>query len=47
MLTAKTYLKPDEWLELFDEIGYTGYYYWTILTKRWNSHLIQNIRTNF
>lgn len=33
MLTAKTYLKPDEWLELFDEIGYTGYYYWTILTK--------------
>ena len=33
MLTAKTYLKPNEWLELFDEIGYTGYYYWTILTK--------------
>ena len=33
MLTAKTYLKPDEWLDLFDEIGYTGYYYWTILTK--------------
>ena len=33
MLTAKTYLKPEEWLELFDEVGYTGYYYWTILTK--------------
>lgn len=33
MLTAKTYLKPDEWLKLFDEVGYTGYYHWTILEK--------------
>lgn len=31
MLTAKTYLKPNEWLELFKEVGYTGFYYWTIL----------------
>ena len=33
MLTAKTYLKPNEWLKLFEEVGYTGYYYWTILEK--------------
>ena len=33
MLTAKTYLKPNEWINLFDEVGYTGYYYWTILEK--------------
>tara|TARA_A100001015_G_C14985189_1_gene711225 strand:- start:600 stop:1277 length:678 start_codon:yes stop_codon:yes gene_type:complete len=33
MLTAKTYLKPKEWLKLFEEVGYTGYYYWTILEK--------------
>ncbi|MBI3506670.1 MAG: methyltransferase domain-containing protein [Proteobacteria bacterium] len=31
MLTAKTYLMPDEWLELFSSAGYTGDYYWTIL----------------
>jgi len=31
MLTAKTYLKPNEWIELFNEAGYTGYYFWTIL----------------
>jgi ubiquinone/menaquinone biosynthesis C-methylase UbiE len=31
MLTAKTYLKPEEWLKLFKEANYTGYYYWTIL----------------
>ena len=34
MLTAKTYLKPQEWLELFEEVGYTGYYFWTILEKK-------------
>ncbi len=33
MLTAKTYLKPDEWKKLFNEVGYTGYYFWTILEK--------------
>ena len=31
MLTAKTYLKPNQWIELFNEAGYTGYYFWTIL----------------
>ncbi len=31
MLTAKTYLKPEQWLDLFNEVGYTGDYYWTIL----------------
>lgn len=31
MLTAKTYLKPDEWRELFGEAGYEGDYFWTIL----------------
>jgi ubiquinone/menaquinone biosynthesis C-methylase UbiE len=31
MLTAKTYLKPEEWLEVFKKANYTGYYYWTIL----------------
>jgi len=33
MLTAKTYLKPQEWENIFDEVGFTGYYYWTILEK--------------
>ena len=27
-LTAKTILSTDEWVSLFDEIGYTGDYYW-------------------
>ena len=31
MLTAKTYLKPEEWIQVFKEVGYKGYYYWTIL----------------
>ncbi len=31
MLTAKTYLKPDEWIKLFHDVGYKGDYYWTIL----------------
>ena len=29
-LTAKTVLHVDEWRELFDEVGYTGDYYWFI-----------------
>jgi ubiquinone/menaquinone biosynthesis C-methylase UbiE len=33
ILTAKTYLKPKEWLELFAECGYSGYYDFTILKK--------------
>ncbi len=31
MLTAKTYLKPNQWIDLFSEARYTGYYFWTIL----------------
>ena len=31
MLTAKTFMKPKEWLEVFKESGYKGYYFWTIL----------------
>ncbi len=27
-LTAKTILKDEEWIELFNEAGYTGDYYW-------------------
>ena len=29
-LTAVTYLEPDGWRHLFDEVGYTGDYYWTL-----------------
>lgn len=29
-LTAKTILSVDRWKELFDEVGYTGDYYWFI-----------------
>ena len=28
-LTAVTYSEPDGWRHLFDEVGYTGDYYWT------------------
>ena len=31
ILTAKTYLKPNEWIKVFKECGYTGYYDFTIL----------------
>jgi len=31
MLTAKTYLMPDEWIELFKEVGYEGDYFWTVI----------------
>lgn len=31
MLTARTYLKPDGWREMFRAAGYRGDYYWTIL----------------
>jgi cyclopropane fatty-acyl-phospholipid synthase-like methyltransferase len=30
-LTAITYLTPAEWIALFDEAGYKGDFYWTIL----------------
>ncbi len=31
MLTAKTYLQPGQWEALFDEVGYKGDYFWTII----------------
>ena len=31
MLTAKTYCKPDEWISMFEDAGYSGDYFWTIL----------------
>lgn len=31
VLTAETFLKPDDWRALFAEAGYEGDYYWTIL----------------
>lgn len=31
MLTCECCLKPQEWLDLFEVAGYTGYYFWTIL----------------
>ena len=31
MLTAKTYGKPEDWLEIIGEAGYSGNYFWTIL----------------
>jgi hypothetical protein len=29
-LTAKTYMHVNEWKLLFEEVGYTGDYYWFI-----------------
>ena len=29
-LTALTYMHVDDWVKLFDEVGYTGDYYWFI-----------------
>jgi len=31
MLTARTYGRPEDWMEILREAGYTGDYYWTIL----------------
>ena len=31
VLTAKTHFYPDGWKQLFQEAGYTGDYYWTIV----------------
>lgn len=31
VLTAVTFLKPNEWMELFAEAGYVGDYFWTVL----------------
>ena len=31
MLTAQTYLMPEQWEELFREVGYVGDYFWTVI----------------
>ena len=31
VLTAEFYGYPNEWVKLFNEAGYTGDYYWTII----------------
>ncbi len=31
MLTARTYGKPEDWITILEEAGYTGDYFWTIL----------------
>jgi hypothetical protein len=31
VLTAKFHDSPDGWVRLFQEAGYTGDYYWTII----------------
>lgn len=31
VLTAQYYGYPSEWISLFNEVGYTGDYYWTII----------------
>lgn len=32
MLTAQTYGKPEDWRRILDDAGYTGDYFWTILS---------------
>ena len=31
MLTARSFFKPEAWIDFFAEAGYSGDYYWTIL----------------
>lgn len=31
VLTAKTYMKPEDWCKLFEKVGYSGDYFWTII----------------
>ncbi len=31
VLTAQTYMMPDEWLKLFEQVGFEGDYFWTII----------------
>lgn len=33
-LTAKTALCPNDWLALFEKVGYEGDYYWTLLNPK-------------
>lgn len=34
MLTAKTYGTPEDWVEIMQEAGYSGDYYWTIFESQ-------------
>ncbi len=34
VLTAKTCLRPEEWIELFKSLDYKGDYFWTILKQK-------------
>ena len=47
VLTAVTYMRPDEWRGLFAEAGYTGAYYWTILEAdpEWNDFGLASTET--
>ena len=41
------YLKPNEWVKLFKECGYTGYYDFTILKKNKLKKIINYINNNY
>jgi hypothetical protein len=47
VLTAKTFLKPKQWVALFAEAGYKGDYYWTILDPdlEWNDFASDLVRS--
>jgi SAM-dependent methyltransferase len=47
VLTARTFLKPEEWVMLFGEAGYRGDYYWTILDAdpEWNDFSSDVVRS--
>ena len=47
VLTARTFLKPEEWATIFAEAGYRGDYYWTILDvdPEWNDFSSDLIRS--
>ena len=34
VLTAKFYGYPKDWTQVFNEAGYTGHYYWTIINDK-------------
>lgn len=47
VLTAKTFLRPEEWVGLFAKAGYKGDYYWTILEPdlEWNDFSSDLVRS--
>jgi SAM-dependent methyltransferase len=47
VLTAMTFLRPEEWVALFAEAGYTGDYHWTVLDPdpEWNDFHAGSSRT--